>query len=45
MAQASLVDRGITVSGFINRSQVVNAALHSSSDFLIFWLVALKNQY
>lgn len=34
MAQASLVDRGITVSGFINRSQVVNAAFtHSSSDF------------
>lgn len=43
MAQASLVDRGITVSGFINRSQVVNAAFtHSSSDFLIFWLVGLK---
>lgn len=34
MARASLVDRGITVSGFINRSQVVNAAFtHSSSDF------------
>ncbi|EFG9839547.1 peptidase [Shigella boydii] len=34
MAQASLTDRGITVNGFINRSQVVNAAFtHSSSDF------------
>ncbi|EJC3616677.1 Clp protease ClpP, partial [Escherichia coli] len=34
MAQASLVDRGISVGGFLNRSQVVNAAFtHSSSDF------------
>ncbi|HID5080143.1 TPA: ClpP-like prohead protease/major capsid protein fusion protein [Escherichia coli] len=34
MAQASLTDRGISVGGFLNRSQVVNAAFtHSSSDF------------
>lgn len=34
MARASLVDRGISVGGFLNRSQVVNAAFtHSSSDF------------
>lgn len=34
MAQASLVDRGISVSAFGNRSQIVNMAFtHSSSDF------------
>ncbi|MBZ7135868.1 ClpP-like prohead protease/major capsid protein fusion protein [Klebsiella grimontii] len=34
MAQASLVDRGISVSGFGNRSQIVNLAFtHSTSDF------------
>ncbi|EOG8328370.1 MAG: Clp protease ClpP [Klebsiella sp.] len=34
MAQASLVDRGISVVGFGNRSQIVNLAFtHSSSDF------------
>lgn len=34
MAQASLVDRGVSVSGFGNRSQIVNLAFtHSSSDF------------
>ncbi|KFB99157.1 ATP-dependent Clp protease proteolytic subunit [Trabulsiella guamensis ATCC 49490] len=34
MAQASLVDRGISVSGFGNRSQIVNLAFtHTSSDF------------
>lgn len=34
MAQASLVDRGISISGFGNRSQIVNQAFtHSSSDF------------
>lgn len=34
MAQASLVDRGISISGFGNRSQIVNLAFtHSTSDF------------
>ncbi|MDD9246568.1 Clp protease ClpP [Enterobacter soli] len=34
MAQASLVDRGVSISGFGNRSQIVNLAFtHSSSDF------------
>ena len=34
MAQASLVDRGIGISSFGNRSQIVNQAFtHSSSDF------------
>ena len=34
MAQASLVDRGISISGFGNRSQIVNLAFtHTSSDF------------
>ncbi len=34
------------MSGFINRSQVVNAALHTAAViFLIFWLVGLKNLY
>ncbi|WP_405080981.1 ClpP-like prohead protease/major capsid protein fusion protein [Pectobacterium versatile] len=34
MAQASLVDRGIGISGFGNRSQIVNLAFtHTSSDF------------
>ena len=34
MAKASLVDRGISISGFGNRSQIVNLAFtHSSSDF------------
>lgn len=34
MAQASLVDRGINISGFGSRSQIVNLAFtHSSSDF------------
>lgn len=34
MAQASLVDRGVSVSGFGNRSQIVNLAFtHSTSDF------------
>ncbi len=34
MAQASLVERGVSVSGFGNRSQIVNLAFtHSSSDF------------
>ena len=34
MAQASLADRGISVSGFGSRSQIVNLAFtHSSSDF------------
>lgn len=34
MAQASLVDRGISVSGFGNRSQIVKLAFtHSTSDF------------
>lgn len=34
MAQASLVDRGISVSAFGNRSQIVNMAFtYSSSDF------------
>ncbi|WP_290540077.1 MULTISPECIES: ClpP-like prohead protease/major capsid protein fusion protein [unclassified Leclercia] len=34
MAQASLVDRGIGISSFGNRSQIVNLAFtHSSSDF------------
>lgn len=34
MAQASLVDRGISVSGFVNRSQIVNLAFtHNTSDF------------
>jgi ATP-dependent protease ClpP protease subunit len=34
MAQASLRDRNISVSGFGNRSQIVNAAFtHSGSDF------------
>ncbi|WP_420065049.1 ClpP-like prohead protease/major capsid protein fusion protein [Pectobacterium colocasium] len=34
MAKASLVDRGIGISGFGNRSQIVNLAFtHTSSDF------------
>lgn len=34
MAKASLTDRGIGISGFGNRSQIVNLALtHSTSDF------------
>ncbi|HGV0275176.1 TPA: ClpP-like prohead protease/major capsid protein fusion protein, partial [Citrobacter freundii] len=34
MAQASLVDRGISISAFGSRSQIVNLAFtHSSSDF------------
>ena len=34
MAQASLVDRGVSISGFGNRSQIVNLAFtHTSSDF------------
>lgn len=37
MAQASLVDRGISVGGFGNRSQIVNLAFtHSTSDFSNF---------
>lgn len=45
MAQASLVDRGISVSAFGNRSQIVNMAFtHSSSDFSHIPLVALKSR-
>jgi hypothetical protein len=46
MAQASLVDRGISISGFGNRSQIVNLAFtHSTSDFSHILAGGAENLY